>query len=395
MALRPTMFAQSRDAFLGMVHSVLSFQSKTYKFADARLDPDQVGNTISSGDVTNDWAFKVITKALTFIPSRPVLDIVLDLAQGDTGKGKITYNYLVKGDYTHVLRGSSGANAGHQIVVNDVKYTTHIVPCGVFHNTPSIIGSGCVVHPKSFLKEIEGLEKAGFNASSLTKISHAAHIVTDAHLEEEAAEAKIGTTKQGIGPAYRDKASRIGIRAESIPELKPYLIDVYQELYPSSIILGEGAQGFYLDLDLGSYPYVTSSSTTHAGFLANGLPASSVRQVIGTIKAYTTYVGALAFQPEGDIFNKIAELGHEYGSTTGRRRQVNFLDLNALTKAANMTGIHTLVVSKMDILKQLNCWKLIENNEVIDLQFEDAFKAKISQLLPNIEIRWSYSPKEI
>ena len=156
---------------------------------------------------------------------------------------------------------------------------------------------------------MEELEAAGIECDGLVKIAKNAHIITEAHMEEEAREQEIGTTRRGNGPAYRDKYARRGIRAEMVPALKDYVVDLYEELhdYPAPLILCEGAQGFGLDIDWGDYPYVTSSHCTTAGALLNGIPATAVRRVWGVAKAYETYVGSKRFHGDGEIFDKLQE----------------------------------------------------------------------------------------
>ena len=157
--------------------------------------------------------------------------------------------------------------------------------------------------------------------------------------EEDGKDTKIGTTKRGNGPAYRDKFGRTGIRAKDIPELRPYLIDIYEELhqrYDNPVILFEGAQGFGLDIDWGDYPYVTSSHCTVGSAILNGVPPSAIRDVWGVAKIYETYVGAKNFEGKDPIFEDIREIGQEYGSTTGRARQINWLDFDMLKMAARI-----------------------------------------------------------
>ena len=325
------------------------------------------------------------------------IDIVVDCCNGDSGKGKITHSLLGNERYTHVIRTSGGSNAGHTIIHNGIKMITHLIPAGVFWGVKSVVGGGCVVNVKSFFEELEYLEKHNIPAHSLVKVAYNAHIVTDSHLEEENNETKIGTTKRGIGPAYRDKYARVGIRAESIPELKPYLIDTYDEFYKSSvdpIVLCEGAQGFYLDIDSKEYPYVTSSHCTTAGALLGNFSPLNVRNIYGCCKAYDTYVGSKSFQPAGEIYNKIADVGCEVGATTGRRRQVNFLNLDNLIKSVNVNGCTQLIVNKMDILQQVDCWKMLSGGHIIDCENEVNFKVYLEKFI-NCPVVYSYSPETI
>jgi adenylosuccinate synthase len=252
------------------------------------------------------------------------LDVIVDIQYGDCGKGKVSHHLVSKRGYTHVVRYNGGANAGHTIYHHGKKFVTHQVPAGVFFGIPSIIGPGCVVDPEGLVEEVTMLQKGGVRTRGLIFVARNAHMVTDAHKGEDGGETSIGTTRRGIGPAYRDKHARTGIRAESVKALKPYLIDMYEEFAvrrPDARVLAEGAQGFGLDIDWGDYPYVTSSHCTSAGALLNGFPPSSLREVWGVAKAYETNVGAKKFEPKDPVFAKLRELGGEYGATTGRPRQ--------------------------------------------------------------------------
>ena len=231
------------------------------------------------------------------------LDIIVDLQYGDCGKGKVTHALCKDKKYTHVIRYNGGANAGHTIFHNGKKFITHHIPAGIFFGIRSIIGSGCVVDPEGFLSEVKEIESAGISTKDSLFIAKNTHIVTKEHKAEDANEGVIGTTRRGIGPAYRDKYARKSPRAEDIPELKPYLIDLYEEFEGSkkdSIVLAEGAQGFGLDIDWGDYPYVTSSHCTSGGALLNGFPPQSVRNIWGVAKVYETYVGKKEFEPKDD-----------------------------------------------------------------------------------------------
>ena len=260
-------------------------------------------------------------------------DVIVDLQYGDCGKGKVA-NHLCKiNDYTHVVRYNGGCNAGHTIYHNGQKLITHHIPCGVLHGIKSIIGPGCVLNVDQFFKEIEELEEAGIVVDGLIKIASNVHIITDFHLAQDRRDSEIGTTKRGNGPAYRDKYARKGMIALEIPELSEYIIDMYQEIhnnekYDEVKILFEGAQGFGLDIDWGDYPYVTSSHCTVGGAILNGVPPKAIRDVWGVSKAYETYVGAKDFQGLDPELELIRELGDEYGATTGRPRQTNWLDLD-------------------------------------------------------------------
>ena len=329
-----------------------------------------------------------------------IADIVVDLQYGDSGKGKIAHHLLRQGAYNFCLRYNGGCNAGHTIYHKGEKFITHHIPAGVFFGITSIIGGGCVVNLEQFFKEIEMLEERGIACNELVKVARNAHIITDAHIAEDAAEAEIGTTKRGNGPAYRDKYARKGIRAHMVPALMDYVVDVYEELHlhPQALVLCEGAQGFGLDIDWGDYPYVTSSHCTTAGALLNGIPPSAVRRVWGVAKAYETYVGAKKFHGTGEIFDKLQEAGKEYGATTGRPRQCNWTNLNLLVRAIKINGVTDLVINKVDVLRTLNRWSFRmdkTNNIEIHLQNEDSWKDYLELYLPQVELHFSDNPERI
>ena len=177
-----------------------------------------------------------------------ITDIILGIQHGDEGKGKVAHHLLKNGNYTHCIRFNGGCNAGHTIYHNDKKFVTHHIPASVFFGVPAIIGPGCVVNIDQFLKELNYLSENGIDVQSNVKIAKNAHIITRAHVTEDTKDEKIGTTKSGNGPAYRDKHNRTGVRAQDIPLLAPFVIDMYEELYhkEDAVILMEGAQGFWL-----------------------------------------------------------------------------------------------------------------------------------------------------
>ena len=346
-------------------------------------------------------------------------DIIVGLQHGDCGKGKVTHHLCKEGDYTHVIRYNGGCNAGHTIFHKGEKFVTHHIPAGVFFGIKSIIGPGCVVDVEQFYKEVIELSwKLGSHVSDLIKIAKNTHVITKEHIEEDSKDTEIGTTKCGNGPAYRDKYGRVGVRAEEIKDLEPFLIDIYDELHkaPSTpegkyeldpelhrecsepVILFEGAQGFGLDIDWGDYPYVTSSHCTAAAALLNGVPPQAIRNVWGVAKIYETYVGKKKFQPEESIFDALQSVGQEYGATTGRPRQCNWLNWDSLEKAININGVNCLVFNKMDILKQINTWRIRYHNEIINFNSEEEMKDWISNKLSNfnnISVYFSSSPNHL
>ena len=320
-------------------------------------------------------------------------DVVVDLQYGDCGKGKVTHHLCKTEGYTHVVRYNGGCNAGHTIYHNGKRFITHHIPAGVFFGIKSIIGPGCVVNPKQFFKELEELKEGGIETAGSIYIAKNTHVITDAHLEEDSSDSRIGTTKRGNGPAYRDKYGRDGLRAEDVPELKEYLIDVYDELHNTedAKILFEGAQGFGLDIDWGDYPYVTSSHCTVAAALLNGVPPQAIRKVWGVAKMYETYVGAKKFQPSGDIFNMMRKLGYEYGATTGRPRQCNWMDWGLVEKAINVNGVTDVVFNKVDVLEQLGHWSLYDRENKIDFQNGVAMRTWIQDKLASKDLRIHFS----
>ena len=313
-------------------------------------------------------------------------DVIVDLQAGDTGKGKVCNTLTKSQNYTHVIRYNGGGNAGHTIFVKDKKIVTHYIPSGIVNGLISIIGPGCVVNVNSLLKEIQNLEEEGIQVKGKLFIDERVHIVTEEHLQEDGKDTTIGTTKTGNGPAYRDKYIRKGVRAKEIESLKNYIIDIYKELHQkenSCKILFEGAQGFELDIDWGDYPYVTSSHCTVGSAVLNGVPAQKIKKVYGVCKAYNTYVGQKEFEKKENVFQIIRVLGHEYGSTTGRARQIGWSDLSSICKASNINGVTHLVVNKLDILERANSYVLFYENERIEFKNKESFKTFFVDTIKN------------
>ena len=282
-----------------------------------------------------------------------IADVVVGLQYGDEGKGKVTHHLCKTGGYTHVLRYNGGCNAGHTIFHEGRKFVTHHIPAGVFFGIKSIIGNGCVLDPVQFFKELDELKSGGIDTTGLIYVAKNCHVITDDHKEEDGKDKKIGTTKRGNGPAYRDKYARTGVMAKDIPELKPYLIDLHDEFWNQSDvkILCEGAQGFGLDIDWGDYPYVTSSHCLTSSVLLNAIPHYAIRDVWGVAKAYETYVGTKQFQPpHNKVFAHIQEAGQEFGATTGRPRRCGWLDLHALKKIIFINSVTELCITKLDVM---------------------------------------------
>ena len=305
-----------------------------------------------------------------------IADVVVDLQYGDCGKGKVAHHLCREGNYTHVIRYNGGCNAGHTIFHEGVKFVTHHIPCGVFFGVKSVIGPGCVVNVDQLFKEIRQLQDYDIDVSKYLRIASNAHVITDFHLAEDKKDTKIGTTKRGNGPAYRDKYARRGVRAVQCPELAPYVIDMYTELYNNEEfdnveILFEGAQGFGLDVDWGDYPYVTSSHCLTSSVFLNAIPHTAIRDVWGVAKAYETYVGAKQFQPENNLMlDRIQQVGQEFGATTGRKRQTNWIDLDFLAKSCRMNGVTDLVINKMDVMREV----------MGDEEWESDFRHRVSNV---------------
>ncbi len=329
-------------------------------------------------------------------------DVIVDLQAGDTGKGKVAHALAKKsGEYTHVIRYNGGGNAGHTIYHEGKKIVTHFIPCGVLYGIKSIIGPGCVIDTTKLDKEIQELELLGFNVKDNLFIDKRVHVIQPKHIEEDSTDTKIGTTKTGNGPAYRDKYSRKGIRSENI--LQTNLIDIYEELHGKRNvrILFEGAQGFELDIDWGDYPYVTSSHCTVGGAILNGVPPQKIRNIYGVAKAYRTYVGNKEFEKPSEIFDKIREVGNEYGATTGRKRQIDWINFDDIIKASNINGVTHLIINKLDVLEKVNCFKFYHKDYNLattgnsDL-FETYFRIVMKENCPSVEeIIFSKTPHEI
>ena len=330
------------------------------------------------------------------------LDVLLGLQWGDEGKGKVV-DFLTP-HYDVITRFQGGPNAGHSLEFNGTKHVLHTIPSGIFHpDKINIIGNGVVIDPIVFRKEIEALRARGADLKNLL-ISRKAHLILPTHrLLDAASEAskgtsKIGSTLKGIGPTYMDKTGRNGLRigdiftsdfkarysqlrdkhlnmlkqydfsAEYQQEEKTWLeaIDVLktftaidseyvinQYLAENKTILAEGAQGTLLDIDFGSYPFVTSSNTVCAGACTGlGVAPSHIGKVFGIVKAYCTRVGSGPFPTEllDATGEKLREKGNEYGSTTGRPRRCGWLDLPVLKYSIMINGVNTLMMTKADVL---------------------------------------------
>jgi len=333
------------------------------------------------------------------------VDLLLGLQWGDEGKGKIV-DVLTK-NYDVIARFQGGPNAGHTLEFDGIKHVLHTIPSGIFHaNSMNLIGNGVVIDPVIFQKEIENLEPFNIDIKSKLCISRKAHLILPTHRLLDAAselskgKSKIGSTLKGIGPTYMDKTGRNGIRVgdielegwldkyrklankhelliknlnvdlqyklgelesdffNSIEKLKniPFIDSenyIFNQLDNNKSILAEGAQGSLLDIDFGTYPYVTSSNTTAAGACTGlGVPPNKIKDVFGIFKAYTTRVGSGPFPTElfDEDGERMAKVGNEFGATTGRPRRCGWLDLVALKYTVKINGVTSLMMMKGDVL---------------------------------------------
>ena len=331
---------------------------------------------------------------------------------GDEGKGKIIDVLCKNADF--IVRYQGGHNAGHTLVVNNKKYILHLIPSGIHSKkTACVIGNGVLINPEQIQKEFNYLINHGINLSKRLQISSRSHLIFSYHSIYDAYKEnlmneneQIGTTKKGIGPGYSDKTSRCGLRTDDIfhPELfkekfkknfnhyqklikelggpslkfeetfdkawsacqflKQFITDTVstlnQAIKENKLIFCEGAQGAWLDIDYGTYPYVTSSNTGSGGVtIGTGIAPHHITNVLGVAKLYTTRVGKGAFPTElnCDLGKKLQEVGKEYGATTGRPRRCGWFDAVAVAYAIMINGINSLAVTKMDVL---DCFKEIK-----------------------------------
>ena len=353
------------------------------------------------------------------------IDLILGLQWGDEGKGKIVD--VLTNNYDIIARFQGGPNAGHTLEFDEIKHVLHTIPSGIFHDKKiNVIGNGVVIDPVIFKKEIDTLKNLGVDVSSKLFVSRKAHLIFPTHrLIDQASELskgkkKIGSTLKGIGPTYMDKTGRNGFRVGeleidgwenklnnliskherliknfnveieyNINELKDEFLDAlkflksltlidsehyfHTSLKSNKKILAEGAQGSLLDIDFGTYPYVTSSNTTSAGACTGlGIPPNKIGNVYGIFKAYTTRVGSGPFPTElfDETGERIGKIGHEFGATTGRARRCGWLDLVSLKHSINVNGVTELIMMKGDVLSGLEklkiCTKYRYKNEIIE-----------------------------
>jgi len=355
---------------------------------------------------------------------------------GDEGKAKMI-DYLTR-DADIVARYQGGANAGHTVVVNDKKFVFHLIPSGILHEGKTcIIGNGVVLDPIELIEEIDLLESKGYNVKNKLIISDSAHFILPYHktldsLLEEGSEEKIGTTKRGIGPCYADKCLRAGIRTGDIfdeaylrkrviaalkvknlqlekmyglppvsaDEIMEILIDfkikagamvtnsqkyLHEALKQKKKVLLEGAQGYALDIDHGTYPYVTSSNPTIGGALiGSGLNAGDITEVLGITKAYVTRVEEGPFPTEADEEDseRLRVNGNEFGATTGRPRRCGWFDIPLLKKSIQINGLNSLAMTKLDVLTGFEKINICIGYDLKGERVDDICLSKLSSVKP-------------
>lgn len=354
------------------------------------------------------------------------VDVLLGLQWGDEGKGKVVD--VLTPRYDVITRFQGGPNAGHTLEFNNIKHVLHTIPSGIFREDKiNIIGNGVVIDPVIFKKEIDSLLKLGFDLKRTLLISRKAHLILPTHRLLDAAseaskgDAKIGSTLKGIGPAYRDKIGREGLRVGDIlnnfeekyrmrvKQHTDLLTNYYHFDYQSTLaeyeeqwfegiktiqqfqliesetvinkliesgktVIAEGAQGTMLDIDFGSYPFVTSSNTITAGACTGlGIAPNKIGKVYGIFKAYCTRVGSGPFPTEllDATGQKLRDVGHEYGSTTGRPRRCGWLDLVALKYAIMINGVTELIMMKADVLDDFDSIEICTKYKIDGVLTED------------------------
>jgi adenylosuccinate synthase len=352
--------------------------------------------------------------------------IIIGAQWGDEGKGKIVD--MLSDKVSWVARYQGGANAGHTLKIEGRTFVLHLVPSGIFHpHVHCVIGNGAVIDPGALIEEINAIKELGVEVDGRLTVSETAHVILKYHKvldharERYKGDQKIGTTGRGIGPAYVHKTARMGIRmmdlvdpdglrekiytnvddinailatlshapiqdADDIlrealdwgDQLRPFLADAGKMLHTAwkkgDNLLLEGAQGSLLDVDHGTYPYVTSSSPTSGGAcIGTGLPPTSITHVMGIAKAYCTRVGNGPFPTElfGETGDRIREIGHEFGATTGRPRRCGWIDLVALSYAVRINGINELAITKLDVLDSFDEIKLCTAYRMNGIQTAD------------------------
>ena len=367
------------------------------------------------------------------------VDVLLGLQWGDEGKGKLVD--FITPNYDIIARFQGGANAGHTLIFDGEKHVLHLIPSGIFRdNCINIIGSGVVIDPIALVEEIKLLESHGVNVKPKLKISNKAHLILPTHRvldkvsELDKGDKKIGSTLKGIGPTYMDKTGRNGVRMGDIfnnlkekynvLKEKHFLImerhkttlewlDLYSQIEKEELlwfesieylkqidfidseyfinkalkerktVLAEGAQGSLLDVDYGTYPFVTSSNTTISGVISGlGVSPHSIGSVTGIFKAYTTRVGSGPFPTELDneVGEKMRQIGSEFGATTGRSRRCGWLDLPALKYSCMINGVTELNIMKLDVLSHFETIKVCVGYNYKGEVYKDTIPFDLSDL---------------
>ena len=367
------------------------------------------------------------------------VDVLLGLQWGDEGKGKLVD--FITPNYDIIARFQGGANAGHTLIFDGEKHVLHLIPSGIFRdNCINIIGSGVVVDPIALVEEIKLLESHGVNVKPKLKISNKAHLILPTHRvldkasELDKGDKKIGSTLKGIGPTYMDKTGRNGVRMGDIfnnlkekynvLKEKHFLImerhkttlewlDLYSQIEKEELlwfesieylkqidfidseyfinkalkerktVLAEGAQGSLLDVDYGTYPFVTSSNTSISGVISGlGVSPHSIGSVTGIFKAYTTRVGSGPFPTELDneVGEKMRQIGSEFGATTGRSRRCGWLDLPALKYSCMINGVTDLNIMKLDVLSHFETIKVCVGYEYRGEVYKDTIPFDLSDI---------------
>lgn len=322
--------------------------------------------------------------------------VLVGLQHGDEGKGKISKILGELNNYDCYVRFNGGSNAGHTVYCGDQKIVLHQLPCGIINRKDVLISTDCVVDLIKLVKEIKLLESKGFtDIRKYIHISKFCHVITPENIEEDINNNSIGTTCSGIGPTYSNKMLRKGLRIREINYYK--LVEPFEFLKKFKNVFFEGAQGFQLDIDYGDYPYVTSSSCISQSIFKNGGNMSICPVVYGVCKIYDTYVGKKNFQDDKDENLKILQKeGEEYGATTGRVRQCNWLNLRKLLIACDINKVNKIYMNKCDILEKVGIYKLYDENENIKVfeNIED-MQRYIVECLFDYEIIFSGSKDSI
>tara|TARA_Y100000389_G_C17382476_1_gene475125 strand:- start:23 stop:1084 length:1062 start_codon:yes stop_codon:yes gene_type:complete len=347
--------------------------------------------------------------------NNPRVDIVVGLQYGDEGKGKVVHHLANAQDhYDFCIRYNGGANAGHTIYHEGKKIVTHQIPSGILYGIISVIGDNCYFDFNKLMDEIKMLENNGIQVRDKLVVSSNCHIIQKKHLETDGCDSKIGTTKRGIGPCAIDKYGRIGEKLKDNESVKEILHNlgvkvckVSKLLYHFFLdnkregnILVEGAQGYGLDINHGDYPYVTSSHCISSDVFNLGVSYSGDCKVWGVAKIYETYVGAKTFQQENDVcLEKMQSVGNEFGSTTERPRQCNYLNLNTLVESCFINHVNIIVINKCDILEKINEFRMFDEGIMKNYYIFDNMKNDIKNKLmklPNMEkVIFSESPNHI